>query len=287
MGPPETIAMSNPIAYMAGALMIATCLISWQAFKKPVLFDRLKFEIQAILGYRQYYRIFSSALIHINPMHLIFNMLCFYSFGEGLELQFGWTLLLGLYLVSLLGGSLLSLWVHRNHGDYSAVGASGAVSGVIFASIFLFPGGSIQMFLVPIPIPASLFAIVYVFGSMYAIRAQRDNIGHDAHLGGAITGLLFVAVFYPSAVMASLWLFLGIMAGVLGFMVYLFKDQILSLHCQTGQFLSQRVADQQRASHASLQAELDQLLAKVSHKGLDRLSAKDRKRLSDISRQLD
>ena len=91
MGPPEAITMSNPIAYMAGALMIATCLISWQAFKKPALFDRLKFEIEAILGYRQYYRIFSSALIHINPMHLIFNMLCFYSFGEGLELQFGWS----------------------------------------------------------------------------------------------------------------------------------------------------------------------------------------------------
>ena len=120
------------------------------------------------------------------------------------------TLLL-IYFSSILGGSLLSLFIHRHH-DYRALGASGGVCGVIFASIFLLPGSSITMFPLPIGIPAYLYAVLFLVGSCIAHRRRSDNIGHDAHLGGAIIGLLVAAALYPKLIFAAPW----VIAGVLG-----------------------------------------------------------------------
>src|SRR5258708_14045119 len=123
-------------------------------------------------------------------------MISLYLFGRYIELLVGVPKFLAIYLGAILGGSLLSLWIHRHH-EYRAYGASGGVCGIIFAYIFLFPGGGVGMFPFPYEIPGWLYAIAFVLGSFYGMKAQRDNIGHDAHLGGAIIGLVIAAAFNP------------------------------------------------------------------------------------------
>ena len=100
---------------------------------------------------------------------------------------------------------MLSLFIHRNQGDYDSVGASGAVTGIIFASIALFPGMHIGLLFIPISIPAWLFGLVYVLYSIYGIRSGRNNIGHDAHLGGAMIGLIIAIIMQPSALVNNTW----------------------------------------------------------------------------------
>jgi len=95
-----------------------------------------------------------------------------------------------IYICSALGAGVLSLILHRHEGSYRALGASGAVCGIIFASIFLIPGGSIIIFPIPLPIPSWAYAILFVFGSIYASNRMNGGIAHDAHLGGALTGII-------------------------------------------------------------------------------------------------
>jgi membrane associated rhomboid family serine protease len=126
-------------------------------------------------------------------------MYSLYSFGAAVELFFGPGTFLAIYLASIVGGNLLALLLHRNE-DYYALGASGGVCGVIFACIFLVPGSSVQLFFIPVNIPAYVYAVLFMLFSYYGIRAQRGNIGHDAHLGGAIIGLLTATALQPSII---------------------------------------------------------------------------------------
>jgi membrane associated rhomboid family serine protease len=162
----------------------------------------------------------TSGFLHGDWPHLIWNMLALYSIGNAVELGVGRAHYLLIYLGGILGGNLLSLWIHR-HQDYQAYGASGGVCGIIFASVFLFPGSKFYFFLVPVGIPGWLFAIVFPVASVYFLRAQRDNIGHDAHLGGAICGLLITAGLYPQVVNYNPLLFAAILVICIGLLAYL------------------------------------------------------------------
>lgn len=274
------------IPILTATLIGCIILISYQGFRDESFFQKYKFEIEAILGRKQYYRLLSSAFLHADIGHLLLNLFCFYSFAENIEFLFGKKIVLAIFFLSLLGGSVLSLLFHRNHYDYSAVGASGAVSGIIFASIFLLPGGKVGSFWLPIEIPASIFAILYVIASMYGIKAQHDNIGHEAHLGGAITGMLFAFAVYPQMVLASLWQFIVIMALIVGFLVYCGRnflfDSLKSFRAANKnlvQVTNERMWQQ-------LQGELDRLLEKVSSGGLKGLSKDERERLQRISQEM-
>src|SRR5689334_3800677 len=127
-------------------------------------------------------------------------MVSLYFFSTNLESYLGPFRFLLIYLASLVGGNLFSLFIHRNHGDYSAVGASGAVCGVIFASIALFPGFGIGFFFLPISLPGWIYSLGFVLFSIYGIKSRRDNIGHDAHLGGALIGMLVAILTNPLVV---------------------------------------------------------------------------------------
>src|SRR5262249_11658832 len=148
--------------------------------------------------------------LHADWRHLGLNMISLYFFGPALEVLFGADQFLAIYLGSIIGGNLLSLYVHRHH-EYRAYGASGGVCGVIFAHILLWPGGSIGFFMLPVAIPGWLYAILFMAGSFYAMKAGRDNIGHDSHLGGAIVGLLITAALQPWAVRQNWQIFLLIL----------------------------------------------------------------------------
>ena len=213
--------MENSYSIATILIVLITSVTSFFAFNNVQLFQKMKFEVGAILRRNEYIRIFSSGLLHVNLTHLIFNMFSFYSFSYNIERIYGSAVVVFIYCIALFGGSLLALFIQRKNPGYSAVGASGAVSGIIMASVFLLPGGSVYLFFIPIPIPAYIYAVLFILISMYGIHSQSDSIGHEAHLGGAILGLVTTAILYPQAVSHNPVLFGVIMAIVVVFFIYI------------------------------------------------------------------
>jgi membrane associated rhomboid family serine protease len=144
-----------------------------------------------------YWRILTSAFIHADFTHLLFNLITFYSFAFTLERVTGSGWLVVLYLCGLLASNIGTCIKHRDEPDYASLGASGAISAVLFAYIVYFPGSKLFIMLLPIPIPAPLFAVAYLAYSYYSARNSPGRINHDAHIAGALTGLAFVAVTDP------------------------------------------------------------------------------------------
>lgn len=178
------------------AIIAVNILMSLKGFNDFSFFEKYKFQIGGIARGEQI-RMISSGFLHANTPHLLFNMLTLYFFAEPVIYQLGPLNFVIIYVGSLLLGNLLSFFFHKDEYHYSAVGASGAVSGILYAAILLQPGMSLFLFFIPIPIPAYIFGIGYLFYSIYGMRARRDNIGHDAHFGGAIGGYLITLVMVP------------------------------------------------------------------------------------------
>jgi membrane associated rhomboid family serine protease len=271
-------------------ILVVTGLASLYAFQRPDIRERWIFNPQAILADKQFDRMITSGLIHADWMHFGFNAFSFYSFGRNIEEVYGARTLLLIYGSSIFGGSLLSLVIHRNH-DYRALGASGGVCGVIFASIFLLPGSSITMFPLPIGIPAWLYAVLFLAGSFVAHRKQSGNIGHDAHLGGAIVGLLLSAAMYPGLIFAAPWMFVGVISlSLVILMVLIFDPAHLLAHhlnltrSKPGNARS-REYDENHGRNQK-KAEIDRLLDKVAKNGMDKLSDSERKRLGELSKEV-
>lgn len=177
-------------------IIIVTVLFSYKGFNDYSFFEKYKFQVTRILNGEKI-RMFSSGLLHADWIHLIFNMYALYLFGGIVVARLGILAFLVIYIGSLFAGSLYSLHYHKNEPYYSAIGASGAVSGIVYASILLFPGMELFLFFIPIPIPGYIFGVVYLLYSIYGMKKQLGNIGHSAHLGGAIGGFALTLVFYP------------------------------------------------------------------------------------------
>jgi membrane associated rhomboid family serine protease len=272
------------------AVLLVTALATLYAFRRPDIKERWIFNPQAILAGKQFYRLFTCGLIHADWIHFGFNAFSFYCFAQNIEDIYGARPLLLIYGSSILGGSLLSLVIHRNH-NYRALGASGGVCGVIFASIFLLPGSSINMFPFPIGVPAPLYSVLFLVGSFFAHRKNSDNIGHDAHLGGAIIGLLVAAVLYPQLIFAAPWMFAGVICLSLVILLILIFDPIHLLdrhlhsnHYSPGGGRSREYDKNQRQNEK--RAEIDRLLDKVAQKGIERLSRSERRRLDEFSKEI-
>lgn len=170
-------------------LIAANVLISFKAFEDEYFFRKYEFHIGSIRA-GQHIRMFSSAFLHVDVAHLAFNMLTLYFFAPVVTSFLGTPSFLMIYLGSLLCGNLLTLQFHKDEYHYRAVGASGAVTGILYSAILLQPGMNLYMFFIPIPIPAYIFGIVYLLYSIYGMKSRTDNIGHTAHFGGAIGGYL-------------------------------------------------------------------------------------------------
>jgi len=179
------------------ALMAIASLIG--LYGNPALIERSLFRPYWLLPRRQYLTLLSSGFVHANLPHLLFNALTLWSFGGSLEDAMGTPQFVALYLVSLFVSDWGTWITHRNDPNYASLGASGAILGVLFASIVYFPTRSLYMMFLPVPIPGPLFAVGYLAYTWYASRQQRGRINHDAHFSGALAGLAFVALFDPEA----------------------------------------------------------------------------------------
>ena len=178
-------------------IIAANVLFSYKGFNDLSFFKKYEFHIGSIRAGEQI-RMLSSAFLHGDWNHLFFNMLTLYFFAPVVIDHFGNLTFLLIYLTSLISGSLLTLIMHKNDFSYRAIGASGAVMGVLYSAILIYPTMSLYLFFIPIPIPAYVFGIGYLLYSIYGMRAKNDNIGHTAHFGGAIGGYLITIIEEPS-----------------------------------------------------------------------------------------
>ena len=176
------------------ALITVNVIFSLLGFRDPYFFNRLKFNVAQITA-GQWQRLLTSSVLHVNMQHLLFNMFTLFFFGDVVLGGLGVVGFLTLYIGSVLGGGLFALRYHRNTPHYSAVGASGGVVGVLFAAIVLFPQMRLALLFFPVPIPGYIFALVYLGYTLYGMRKQNDQIGHTAHLGGALTGVILVLLW--------------------------------------------------------------------------------------------
>lgn len=198
---------------MVAVLILATSICSYIGFNNSLFFQRYKFHVGSILRDKQYRRVMTSGFLHADWTHLLFNMLTLYFFYPVIVSSFGIIPFLILYFGAMAIGNLSSLWLYRKRPSYAAIGASGGVSGVIFAAIAIFPKMGIYFFFVPIPIPAWIFGTLYFAYSVHMMLNPKawDTLGHAAHLGGAVFGLLFVLAFVPIQLLLGQALYLGIM----------------------------------------------------------------------------
>ena len=191
------MSLSLSAALIIFVITIATSLFG--LFGNTKLIDRSLFRPYWFLRRRQYDTIVLSGFMHADLMHLIFNMMTFYFFGFLLERAIGSTQFLLLYFAGLLVSHVGTYIKQKNNPEYACLGASGAISAVLFAAIVFYPDQSLFIIPIPVPIPAPLFGIGYLAYTWYAARNPHGRINHDAHLGGAITGLVYVALIEPSA----------------------------------------------------------------------------------------
>jgi len=188
-------------------LLAGTVIISIMAFNNNDLFRKLLFNAYLIKNKKQWYRFFSYALVHSGWMHLIINMYVLWSFGDIVEYvlknNFGTKGILYyalLYVGGIIFSTLFDFKKHKDDPNYNAVRASGAVSAVVFASILLYPSGSIFIFPIPFPLPSWVFGIAYLIYSAYMGKKGQDNIGHNTHFWGAVFGIIFTVIALPGTV---------------------------------------------------------------------------------------
>jgi len=278
----------NNTGIISLVIIIINFIVSYKGLKDRAFFDRYSFVVERILLFKEYWRLLTSGFLHVSWQHLIFNMISLLMFSFLLEADLGsWQFLL-LYFGSLLGGDLLSLFIHRHNSDYSSVGASGAICGVIFASIALFPGMGVSL-LGLIPVPGWLYGLLYMLYSIYGIKSRNDNIGHDAHLGGALAGMTIAIIMEPQAMFENFATIIAIAVPAVFFMyVIITKPHVLLVdnffykqHHVFGDIDQKYVFDR-----ANRQRELDAILEKIHKKGMHSLTKVEKEKLEKYSQQI-
>ncbi len=206
--------------------ILANVLVSMKGFNDYGFLDRFKFQVGRALG-EEKYRLVTSGFLHVDWLHLLFNMYALYLFGDIVARFLGTNDFIIIYVVSLLAGNLYSLYYHKDEPYYSAVGASGAVSGIVYSSILLYPAMELYLFFIPIPIPGYVFALGYLLYSIYGMKKQLGNVGHSAHLGGAIGGFAVTLLLNPVLFSANTTLIIILSIPIL--LVLFFGDRLKQL----------------------------------------------------------
>ena len=203
------------------AIIVSNVLLSFIGFKNQSFFKKYQFQMGKIKAGEQI-RMWSSGFLHVDFNHLFINMLSLYFFAGYVVYSLGEMKFLVLYLSSLYIGNYLSFLYHNQQNEYTAVGASGAVSGIVYSAVLLYPDMKMLLIFFPIPLPGYIMASIYLIYTIYGMRKQGDNIGHTAHFGGALAGLTATIAFAPSVLIDSRFT-LVILASTLIIAAFIFK----------------------------------------------------------------
>lgn len=187
---------------MTVIIIIVTSIVSFLAFNNHELMDKLIFYPPAVTQEKQYYRFITCGFIHADVPHLVFNMFSFFLFSEQLvEPKFteyfgvyGKIIFLAMYLMALVICLLPTYFKNKNNSEYRSLGASGAVSAVVFAGLMISPLTLVGFFIIPPIIPGFIFGPLYLLMSYFLDKRQSDNINHSAHIWGALFGVVFIIV---------------------------------------------------------------------------------------------
>lgn len=288
--------MGGRIDIVTLGLLAANLIFSLVAMNNFELKSRFVFNVGAILNRKEYYRLITGNFLHGSMGHLFVNMLSLYFCGGAVYQKFGAGGYLLIYFGSMLGGDLLSLLVQRKNFAYSALGASGAIAGIIFAFVYAVPDATFLLFFL-LPCPAWLFALLFVGYSLFGIRTRSGNFAHEGHLGGAIMGMLLAIVLMPEVLAANWWIVaLLVTPTALMIVIVVTRPELLmgKFGSRSGgiprnnPFQRRRpgpriVRDEPERKYHSQREELDALLDKVAQKGYGGLTKKEKQRLDELS----
>lgn len=264
--------MSITLLILVGLNALAT----WYTLQNRAVFERFTFQVGPTLG-GQWDRLLTAGFLHVHWPHFAFNMITLYFFGPSVERWLGSGLFLLVYFGSLLGGNLLALLYHRSNPEYRAVGASGAVSGVVYAAIAGFPGMELAFIFIPVPFPAWIYGVGFILYSIYGMGRQHDNIGHEAHLGGALAGLLLALALDPSLIEQNTLTILYILVPAVVLLIVLFvRPKLLGLS-QSSSNPHRDIDLEYRESKLAQARELNRILEKIQREGRESLSAEEKR----------
>ena len=205
-------------------LIAANVIVSFKGFSDRLFIEKNKFQVGPILQGEQL-RMFTSGFLHVDQAHLFFNMFALYIFADDVVSEVEVLKFVLIYFGSLLAGSTLALSLHKREPYYSAVGASGAVMGVVYAAIMLNPDMRLSFIFFPVvSFPGWVFGVGYFLYSIYGMRAQLGNIGHSAHMGGAIGGFVLTLALYPQIFIENQRIILILALPIV--LMFLFKDKL-------------------------------------------------------------
>ena len=195
-------------------VILTNIVFSYKGFKDRSFFNKYKFNPSAIKK-GENIRYLSSGFLHVNQGHLFVNMFTLFFFAPVVIRLLGDVNFILIYLLSLYVGNMITYRINKNKLNYNAVGASGAVMGVVYSSILLYP--NMTLYFIIIPMPAYVFGLLYLWYSIYSMKNVRDNIGHEAHLGGAIAGFFLTIILNPGILVDSLVTVLILMIPIIYF----------------------------------------------------------------------
>ena len=281
--------------FISSLIMLVTAMVTYRGFKDLKLFRDGIFRVDPILKKAEYWRMLTSGLFHASWLHFGLNLAALLVFSDELEQLFGDGRFLMIFALSLIGGNLFSLYRYRNQGDYQAVGASGAISGLIFASIVLYPESNITFFMLPYEVKAWTVGVFFVLVSTLLIKRQVGMIGHEAHIGGLITGVILTAAIYPEVLIYNAWVVVTILIPTMAFLIFIVKDPITWVRKKfAGKSVAGPMRDSSRRPRPSTavsvaldpETELNKLLDKIRAQGYQSLTYAEMARLQSLREQL-
>jgi membrane associated rhomboid family serine protease len=269
-------------------ILVINIFCTLQGLANRSSFRRNNLDVEKIIFSGDYRRLVSASFFHVSALHLILNVAVFCIFVAAATPVLGEAKCLLIYFVSLLGGNVFSLLLHRDDmGFTAATGASGAVSGIVFACIALMPGLKINIPGTHLPLNAWFYGLLYIFVSLYFVKSSRENIGHEGQLAGGLAGLGLALLMQPGALQANyLPIIFMLVAGSL--LIFIISTRPVTLMIENRYFIAQaerfRIDNLIGPRQVDHEQEIDLILDKIHQNGISSLSKVEKEKLDHYSR---